>query len=81
MRVFCNGNIALAVVERPPSSDLAMEDMANLIIWATARMGSSSQGIESSSERKMCALTRLRPLLMSRKEALPWVTATMFLAR
>ena len=32
VRVFCNGIITLAVMKSPPNSDLATEDMANLMI-------------------------------------------------
>ena len=38
VRVFRKGTIPLAVMKRLPSSDLATEDMTNLMIWAIVRI-------------------------------------------
>ena len=43
----------LDVIKSPASSALADEDMKNLMIWASVRTGILSQGIVSSSNRKM----------------------------
>ena len=69
LRVLHKGTISVVVMKIPANSDLTMEDMTNLMIWAIVRIDLLSWGTGLSSNREMCAPVWLRPLLLLRNEA------------
>ena len=63
MRVWWKKTIPLVVMKRATSSDWAMENMVDVMIWAIGRIGLLNDETKTSLERKMCAPARLRALL------------------
>ena len=70
-----------AVINRAPSSASEAEVMTNLMIWAIARTAPFHFGIGASSERKIWAPSRLRPLLSLWKPASECAATNMSLER
>ena len=66
MSAWRSGTISLAMVKRPASSALEVDDMTFLIICAITRTGSLWRGIGESSESMMWSPARLRDLLTLR---------------
>ena len=54
MRVLRRGTIYLAHMKSPACSDLAADDMTNLIIWAIVRTGTLILGTGTFLDSMMC---------------------------
>ena len=69
MKVWQRGTIYLAVMKRDTSSDLAVEDINNLIIWVRVRSGPLLAGMGKFLEIKMWATAWTMDMISLRKGA------------
>ena len=75
------GTISLAIMYSAPSSASAAEDMTNLMIWETVRIGLFHSGVGSFSDKNIWAPVRLHALDSLFNPASEWAFRIMSLAR
>ena len=79
--VWRKGTIFLVVMKMTASSASVAEDIKKLMISAMVRMGPFKRGMGSSSERKICAPSRLQVQDSLRYPASVWPARNISLAR